>query len=241
MADYLSSRKLGRFRFINSFPCPGHHFLAQTCSLAYPQFNYCEKYKCTNEWGADLDCPGWGLPFQYNFICRAGRQVQKSHDFHLSDPILNTPGVRYVVLIRHPIPAIISWFELELREQPKLPDTAERFRGFFRSGLQFWERFVRKWVLPGADAPAFKSCARKVFSYDQLTHDVEILKEAVRFLIPEQAGRLVDMRDKDIRQFVQPPRRKIEAFRFYDQAFFNACLKEVDPAALAVMNGLRPL
>ena len=96
-------------------------------------------------------------------------------------------------------------------------------------------------MLPGADALAFKSCARKVFSCDQLTHDVEILKEAVRFLIPEQAGRLVDMRDKDIRQFVQPPRRKIEEFRFYDQAFFNAYLKEVEPAALAVTNGLRPL
>ena len=75
-------------------------------------------------------------------------------------------------------------------------------------------------MLTGADALAFKSCARKVLSGNQLTHDVEILKEAVRFLIPEQAGRLVDMRDKGTCQFVQLPRRNIEAFRFYDQAFF---------------------
>ena len=78
MVDLLSSRKLGRLRFVNRSPRSGHHFLAQTCSLVYPQFNYYGKFKCTNEWGADFDCPGWGLPLQYDFICRAGRQVQKA-------------------------------------------------------------------------------------------------------------------------------------------------------------------
>ena len=37
MVDLLSSRKLGRLRFVNRFPRSGHHFLAQTCSLVYPQ------------------------------------------------------------------------------------------------------------------------------------------------------------------------------------------------------------
>ena len=118
-----------------SFPRSGHHLLVRCLTQMYGEqfqycdfYNHCRKTPCRDE--------------KTNF--------QKNHDFKLR---LSLPdSQRRLIQYRHPIESIISWFELDL-QQPNvwqrltLRDTQASWETFFNEKLEYWKRFVEKWVL----------------------------------------------------------------------------------------------
>ncbi len=115
---------------------------------------------------------------------------QKSHDFHLDLP--RNDQLFYLVQIREPLPAIISWFELSLKhefprqgleEEPA--DTKEYWHKFYAKKLEFYFGFLEKWILPGENDNLI------IIDYDDYTTNrLASLKKILSFIEP---GKEVDM------------------------------------------------
>lgn len=73
-----------------------------------------------------------------------GVHFQKNHDFDLDTPILQDRW--YLVQVRDVFDAMWSWQQMTVR-QDGVPDTVETFREIFRAKLNYWSRFLEKWVL----------------------------------------------------------------------------------------------
>lgn len=80
----------------------------------------------------------------------------KSHDFELVD--VPTDEWKYIVLLRDPLEAIQSWYDLEVGDEKKSCEQD----AFFKEKLEFWKGFVEKWVI-GQQKRAL------IFHYRQMT------------------------------------------------------------------------
>ena len=110
-----------------SFPRSGHHFIINTLSKIDRNISYCEKYKCEDQFGKKIDCTARNLHLSQRQICKAGKRIQKTHDFLLNEPIIKKDEVKYFSLIRHPVPAIISRWKLNeaslIKRNPNIDKT----------------------------------------------------------------------------------------------------------------------
>lgn len=194
-----------------SFPRSGHHFVEEALRRYFgPSFAYCGFYDhCSST------------------PCAAPETVfQKNHDLWLDTPILE--GESYLILLRHPYPALQSYFDLYLEYGwlPEELDTLEVWRDWLGFGLVYWLRLLRRWVLGGPPG-------RFVLSYEDLASSPHsALGAIVRLMAPAHLpalGRLHDIvaaladrrqtpGDHAIRQATAKPftPRRIEAFRYYD-------------------------
>ena len=148
-----------------SWPRSGHHLLMRLLE-AYlgPSFGYCEFYE-------PEDCCK-------TFPCaRAGRiNVSKNHDDHFRLP--QRDDINYLIQVRDFIPALISNFELHVREGNG-PDTAEEFRLYASKQWTRYRKFMRKWVESG-----FAS-RQLVVDYAWLVDDpVAVVATTLRWLDP---------------------------------------------------------
>ena len=144
-----------------SYPRSGHHMLVRLLTGYFGDaLHYCEYYEhCQQSPCSD--------PLT-NF--------QKNHDFDLALP--NDAGRRYIIQYRHPVTAIISWFELALKNGWKhdvREDTRECFARFLRDKMQYWRGFVRKWVIDN-DHPATVVLPYVQFSDQPESHFRQVLE-----------------------------------------------------------------
>lgn len=122
-----------------SFPRSGHHALVNALKIYFgSRLKYCDPYK---------DKPGdWNL--------------LKSHDFACGEPLIR--GYRYIVLVRNPIHSICSRLDQMRREgNTSLVPGSESERVEFRAQLDYFNRFVHKWVASPVEN-------RVVVSYEKL-------------------------------------------------------------------------
>lgn len=131
--------------FFVTFPRSGHNALVDTLSNFFPlTANFCNFHMCTGNSNGAPVCSKNGLPVGTNGFCPSGHGFQRTHDFDLR--ILVDPSRRYVVQYRHPLEAICSWFDLELKTGNSIADTESSFLGFLADKISYWDGFMKKWL-----------------------------------------------------------------------------------------------
>lgn len=138
-------------------------------------------------------------------------RLSKNHDFGLK---MDSAGdVPYLVQIRDPLPALVSWFELSVGED-RVTDDVDSWQGFAETKAGFYRGFRRKWVEPGESAELM------IIGYaDLVAHPVEMVRRAISYIFPDEEvdhARLSAVIDEmDVGET-----REIERFRFYEADFF---------------------
>lgn len=201
-----------------SLPRSGHHLFVRMLTLYFgPRFGYCEFYgpQGRGECCGRFPCARPGLI-----------STSKNHDFQLDSEL--PPGVPLVVQIRRPLDAIVSDFELHVRNGA--PDTPAEFARFAEKGVQRFRRFHQKWV----EAPIEP---RAVLWYEDLCADpVESFARAARIFGEGEIDReraadafaaLPFVTIADRHQKVEAgagvrQKRDVRAFRYYDEDHFRA-------------------
>ena len=169
---------------IVSFPRSGQHFTQRLLRRISGKDEYCELYKCIK------DCPGLSLHHSMRVPCRAGRRLQKNHDFDLNLQV--TRSFRYVVLYRRPLYSVMSLYEHGLRKSDEVPlaipgwpaidvqNSADAFNLFAIEKAQFWDAFIRKWLTKA-------QIHKYVFAvdYDALISSARSMETLTRFCLKE--------------------------------------------------------
>jgi hypothetical protein len=86
------------------------------------------------------------------------------------DNVSNQDNTCYVILIRHPIEAIQSYYEL-LVHSSGLADSPESWRSFQDYALEYWTTFADKWVLNPNDS-LIKN--KTIVLYEDLVGNTEV-------------------------------------------------------------------
>jgi hypothetical protein len=201
-----------------SLPRSGHHLLVRMLQLYFgPRFGYCEYYG-----------PRRTVVCCDRFPCARGGRIStsKNHDFGFRAAV--PAGLPVIVQIRRPVEALVSEFELHVRNGQ--PDTAEEFRAFAEHRVDRFRRFHEKWV----EAPVEP---RVVIWYEALCADpVDTFASAARLFVEEDIDREraaavfadlphVTVADQRVRVEAATgvrPQRDVSTFRFYDRALFEA-------------------
>jgi hypothetical protein len=111
------------------FPRCGHHLVERLLSSYFAdKLHYGDPYEAPHR-SMDSDPT-------INF--------QKNHDFELDTPVRSDR--QYLILVRDPREALISWFRLEVRKG-RLEYTREAWAGFSQKSWRFWGGFFDKWVV----------------------------------------------------------------------------------------------
>jgi sulfotransferase family protein len=141
-----------------SFPRCGHHILERLLHGYFEdRLHYCDIYE---EPGKSLDRDP-----TTNF--------QKNHDFALDTAL--DQNRQYLVLVRDPREALISWFRLSVRNGER-EYTYKAWQKFASEGWAYWGGFFDKWVV----APVPK---RLIIDYRELTEaPAATLSRVVEFL-----------------------------------------------------------
>jgi hypothetical protein len=141
-----------------SFPRCGHHLLERLLRAYFEErFRYCDLY----------------LEPEKSLECNERTNFQKNHDFALTTAVKT--DLQYLVLVRDPREALISWFRLQTRNG-ELEYTHEAWKKFATDGWRYWAGFFDKWVI--APRPG-----RLVVDYrDLVTTPVASLSRIVEFL-----------------------------------------------------------
>jgi hypothetical protein len=158
----------------------------------------------------------------------ARTNLQKCHDFDLRLP--RVPGWIYVVQYRHPLEAIVSWYEAELRHRHKvrpgetslrkafkltlLQDSEFYWQFFLAKYVRFWRRFVAKWAMMPPEGALLLSYGDFV---RQPVESLARIAEAVATVdTPERSRIEAVVREQRIGE-----RRSIGHFRYYDARQFG--------------------
>lgn len=178
-----------------TFPRSGHHLLHDLLARYFREgeLRYCEMYKQPR---LRLD-----VEPRTNF--------QKNHDLQLATPIRSDR--RYVVQVRYPVDAIISWYKMACAET--LQDSPLNWTSYALQAASFWLRFYRKWVLN--EVPE-----RLVVNYsDVLANPHAALRDVVMFLGDAQpdAGRIARACNAEPIQ----QRNFYRSFKYYGPVFFE--------------------
>ena len=153
-----------------TFPRAGQHLVVGSLFSYFdiPLAKYCEFYSCC-----------------LKFPCsRPNIFLHKSHDFELlkeqrlpqvTIPIHNKH--KYIVGIRHPYDCLLSWYKLEVTEYHTRNEG--RFLRYLDDRMNYWKRFVDKWVLT-------RATNIHVFRYSSLVNNfVPEISSIIKFLKPE--------------------------------------------------------
>lgn len=204
-----------------TFPRSGHHYLVQLLHAALgTKLIYCERYSGMIE----------------------GANLIKEHDFGLERvPSQSEP---YLIQIRHPLNAIISRFEQNLRTKT-LNDTRTDWERHARSEAVYWYNFFLKWILGVTASNRFQTL---LIRYEDLIINPELhITAAIRLLgftprdnldpriiqeaskEPKSAGHPMDG------YFIRERKpRSATSFRYYDRGFYQELL-----APIARLNQVR--
>lgn len=199
------------------WPRSGHHLLVRLLGAVLGErFGYCSFYGHQE----DQRCCG-------RFPCtKPGVSFAKQHDIGFSWPVPKD-GRPLLVQYRRFDEAVLSSFEVRL-SQKLLTDTEEDFRKLAREHAKTYRKFVSKWV--ERDIPN-----RHILRYDDLIerpHETMVAVLAL-FGAEDHADRIeaaVASVDHVTRKGAGPVIQRsrgvvnesnVDAFRYYDKAFFN--------------------
>lgn len=168
------------YKILNlTFPRSGHHFLVRILKQYFKdKLKYCEYYSAINQCG----CFGGENP--RNVLCtRPETNFQKHHDFDrlFTKPRLfvvpKTLNRKYLILYRKKWNALISWYEMFLREDSnKVQKTEDGFREFMNFASNFYDKWITKWVKDD------KIKNKLIITYnDIIDNTVETLSKVVNF------------------------------------------------------------
>jgi hypothetical protein len=154
--------------------------------------------------------------------------LQKCHDFDLR--LARAPGWIYLVQYRHPLEAITSWYEAELRHRHKyrpgetrlrkglklalLEDSEFYWQFFLAKYVRFWRRFVAKWAMAPPEGALLLSYR------DFVQRPVESLAGIVE-VVAEGPPASRDVIEAVVREQKIGERRSILEFRYYDARRFG--------------------
>jgi len=168
-------------------------------------FHYCEFYKHLQT----IPCPDRIVNFQ------------KCHDFDLDVPT-NLPGHGYIIQYRNPIYAITSWYKTGFKRGWLLfEDTYEQWEIFAYEKIEFWKKFVQKWLINNPSKPSvtvdYDCFLQKPEKYIEKILKVTDLdpcpdKEKIHLICKEEKIEI---------------RSSLEDFKYYDEGFFKKLEKKV--------------
>jgi hypothetical protein len=221
--DCMSHEPSAPLRYVAcvSYPRSGHHLTVRVLKHYFrDDFKYCQYYNKTC-----ADCC-------QTFPCTdATVSMTKNHDMDLNH-CLHTglpkqAGVPYLVLVRNFLEAVVSDFNLFLRQND---DTADAWHTFSQRKLLFYQRFLQKWVL------SEDGLEKMLVRYETLTTEpLDAFSRIISFfhppdaVDPERLQRIIDeavLEDvkptgiEIIRKFGVRNRRKLEEFKYYDARYF---------------------
>ena len=212
-----------------TFPRCGHHFIIKILGEIDDKLSYCEKYKCENHLNEPIMCGGKKLPVFFRQICRANKYIQKTHDFHLNEPILrgkldNKP-VKYFSLIRHPLPAIISRWKLAeqdlLTNDSKNLDKRALWENFFKTQLKYYDGFIKKYISKASHVTIEDENHAKFASYEEITTNFTILKKTINFFLRSDKKNITNTDEEKIKKLINVNKNKVKNFKFYEKNFIN--------------------
>lgn len=210
--------------YVKSMPRSGHHLLVNMlCEYFGAAIHYCEFYR-----GLPSCCHAIPCRQPFDPLLQNDFFMQKSHDFQDDDPV-NLPG-KYIIQYRHPVPRMQSNFDHYVHVNDK-EDSAAHFRRFARGDMRYYVRFWKKWMKD--PQPNFF-----LVSYEALVGiPRETFVRLLHFLdddhvINEDALQcaLSLMRvpsGSSMQQTSVFTRRKVEAYRYYDEALYRTIEYEV--------------
>lgn len=187
-----------------SMPRSGHHWMVNNLAAYQPEFRYCERY---TQDGCCQSIPCTDLNIH----------LAKSHD--LDARAIKTNRRKFLIQIREPVPSIVSHFELAVAHQ-WVEQSDARWRRFAIDEARFRNRFAAKWLL---NLPRH---AMVVHYEDARAAPAVIFGDLCRFVFGEEpdAGRVASIARN------VTGARKLEDFRFYDQAFFESLFRRTEAA-----------
>ena len=215
----------GALRYVAcvSYPRSGHHLTMRILQHYFrKRFRYCQYYK-----EDDVDCCR-------AFPCtNANVTMTKNHDMDLNDPsadgVPKLSEVPYLILVRNFLEAVVSDYNLYLRQHP---DSLAAWRKFSRAKSVYYRRFLQKWVLSEDD-----DLQKLIVRYEALTENpLTEFRRVIEFFRPRdsidetrlerlvQSAVLEDVRPNRvevIRGFGIHNRRRIEDFQYYDPVYFG--------------------
>lgn len=219
--------------YLVSYPRSGQHFLQRLIRRVIAQDDYCELYTCRVK-----DCPGRRWPIAERSPCPSGRRIQKSHDFDLGLP--RDPAARYAFILREPVAAIMSWYEMDTLTAPRdldrhlpnkarLVDTPDTWRAFAVDRARFWSAFVLKWL---TDPPENV----RGFHYESLITDPAVVQEFFGFAFGNRYPMRVRHHLRELQQQAaeRGGLRDKAAFRHDPAEAARLVLDAIDPRALAL-------
>lgn len=219
--------------YLVSYPRSGQHFVQRLIRRVLARDDYCELYTCRVQ-----GCPGRRMPLADRSPCPAGRRIQKSHDFNLSQP--RHAAARYAVMIRNPVAAIMSWYEMDTgtaardlytpRPVPvQFADSPETWRAYASERARYWSAFVLKWL---TDPPPNV----KAFRYEALTGDPETVKDLFGFAFGNRYPLRVAHHLRALQQQAKDRGglRDTSTFRHDPEEAARLILDTIDPQALAL-------
>lgn len=200
-----------------SFPRAGHHLLVRQLFNYFSSFSVAYRLPLGRAYRIFSVYSSWASqhPFvycDYYAHCRTvgcsdkRTTLQKNHDFNLDLELVAEKS--YLVQIRDPYSAIISWYELAVaRGWEGVRDGVDSWEIFLEAKLDFFRRFSHKWLT--SDLP----CRRLVIDYESLLNlPYETLEQVLRFMRPNE-----EIRADLLRRAIELPRvpRKVRAFRYH--------------------------
>lgn len=215
-----------------TFPRCGHHFIIKALTEINEKISYCEKYKCQNHLGKPIACNGKKLPIFFRQICRANKNIQKTHDFNLNEPMLkgklDNKSVKYFSLIRHPLPAIISRWKLAKQDlfkktKKNIENQEEKmlWQTFFKDQLKYYDGFIKKYISIASHISVDDNNISKFASYEEITSNFNILEKTINFFLEDNQKHLVKYNEKKIKKLINVNKNKIEDFDLYDKVFIK--------------------
>lgn len=125
-----------------SIPRSGNGWVSRTVQRNTGPNYFCEGFNCLRfddalspiKMGAE-ECTG----ADSNGHCQLQRPLTKAHDFSLTLPILDS-----IVLIRHPLPSLVSWYKWRSRRH-QLATSKRGFQKFCELQLSYMAGFMNKW------------------------------------------------------------------------------------------------
>lgn len=209
-----------------SWPRSGHHLLVRILDEYFGgRFHYCEYY-------TPIDCCRC-VPCE-----RMGEiSFSKSHDRNLEVPI--RAGGRYLVQYREFCPAVVSDFELYVRDRGR--DSSAQFRRFANKEARKYVRFMGRWASAQADGTTIARIA-----YEQLASNPgRTIADVISLFAPGEpvdratltssiaSAERITVRDgierPDERRGVQAS-RDIRKFRYFDESFFRRLDRKTMPS-----------
>ena len=214
-----------------SYPRSGHHLTVRIVKHYFrDEFKYCSFY----ETGSEGCCRSF--PCQDSSVT-----MTKNHDMEVLQPdggLEKLPSIPYLVLVRNFLDAVVSDYQLFLREHT---DSREAWEGFSQRKATYYRAFVQKWAI------ASDNLEKVIVRYEDLTdNSLNTFSRIVKLFAPQRQVKswhlkrlienaaLEDVKPdatKVIKHFGVHNRRRIEDFHHFCPEYFGR-LEEMVSAEL---------